>query len=117
MFHHLSSVLFLRIHPSPTAGSGASSNHGKGKPSLRRIKGRVHRSKSLDSIDLLDSNLFAESVRREAYCGGLIQVDLSERDDPKDPARAGLFVAPVLVTFKRAWWWWWWLFPDDPFRT
>ncbi|XP_051545342.1 tight junction protein ZO-1-like isoform X13 [Myxocyprinus asiaticus] len=27
-----------------------------GKPSLRRIKGRIHRSKSLDSIDLLDSN-------------------------------------------------------------
>uniref|UniRef100_A0A8C7ZPZ8 Zona occludens protein 1 n=1 Tax=Oryzias sinensis TaxID=183150 RepID=A0A8C7ZPZ8_9TELE len=26
------------------------------KPSLRRIKGRIHRSKSLDSIDLLDSN-------------------------------------------------------------
>uniref|UniRef100_A0A7N6ABY6 Zona occludens protein 1 n=1 Tax=Anabas testudineus TaxID=64144 RepID=A0A7N6ABY6_ANATE len=31
------------------------SNH-QGKPSLRRIKGRIHRSKSLDSIDLLDSN-------------------------------------------------------------
>ncbi|XP_072290617.1 tight junction protein 1 isoform X10 [Eucyclogobius newberryi] len=45
-----------RIHPSPTAGSGASSSHGKGKPSLRRIKGRIHRSKSLDSIDLLDSH-------------------------------------------------------------
>ncbi|XP_055755324.1 tight junction protein ZO-1-like isoform X15 [Salvelinus fontinalis] len=28
----------------------------QGKPSLRRIKGRIHRSKSLDSIDLLDSN-------------------------------------------------------------
>lgn len=27
------------------------------KPSLRRIKGRIHRSKSLDSIDLLDSNV------------------------------------------------------------
>uniref|UniRef100_A0A671NRL8 Tight junction protein 1b n=1 Tax=Sinocyclocheilus anshuiensis TaxID=1608454 RepID=A0A671NRL8_9TELE len=27
-----------------------------GKPSLRRIKGRIHRSKSLDGIDLLDSN-------------------------------------------------------------
>uniref|UniRef100_A0A8C2KY91 Zona occludens protein 1 n=1 Tax=Cyprinus carpio TaxID=7962 RepID=A0A8C2KY91_CYPCA len=27
-----------------------------GKPSLRRIKGRIHRSKSLDSINLLDSN-------------------------------------------------------------
>lgn len=29
----------------------------QGKPSLRRIKGRIHRSKSLDSIDLLDSNV------------------------------------------------------------
>ncbi|XP_051918957.1 tight junction protein ZO-1 isoform X4 [Hippocampus zosterae] len=28
----------------------------QGKPSLRRIKGRIHRSKSLDSIDLLDAN-------------------------------------------------------------
>ncbi|XP_041848569.1 tight junction protein ZO-1 isoform X6 [Melanotaenia boesemani] len=28
----------------------------QGKPSLRRIKGRIHRSKSLDSLDLLDSN-------------------------------------------------------------
>lgn len=29
----------------------------QGKPSLRRIKGRIHRSKSLDSIDLLDTNV------------------------------------------------------------
>ncbi|KAL7831196.1 hypothetical protein SRHO_G00306990 [Serrasalmus rhombeus] len=29
----------------------------QGKPSLRRIKGRIHRSKSLDSIDLLDCNV------------------------------------------------------------
>ncbi|XP_033940687.1 tight junction protein ZO-1 isoform X5 [Pseudochaenichthys georgianus] len=46
-------------HPSPTAGSitGASSvSTIQGKPSLRRIKGRIHRSKSLDSLDLLDSN-------------------------------------------------------------
>nr|XP_020462282.1 tight junction protein ZO-1-like isoform X5 [Monopterus albus] len=28
----------------------------QGKPSLRRIKGRIHRSKSLDSMDLLDSS-------------------------------------------------------------
>ncbi|KAK6294643.1 hypothetical protein J4Q44_G00354730 [Coregonus suidteri] len=33
----------------------------QGKPSLRRIKGRIHRSKSLDSIDLLDSN-FSEDM-------------------------------------------------------
>ncbi|KAK5902070.1 hypothetical protein CesoFtcFv8_007364 [Champsocephalus esox] len=47
-------------HPSPTAGSitGASSvSTIQGKPSLRRIKGRIHRSKSLDSLDLLDSNV------------------------------------------------------------
>ncbi|CAG5957864.1 unnamed protein product [Menidia menidia] len=48
-----------RHHPSPTAGSvtaASSASTGQGKPSLRRIKGRIHRSKSLDSIDLLDSN-------------------------------------------------------------
>ncbi|XP_068170080.1 tight junction protein ZO-1 isoform X6 [Antennarius striatus] len=48
-----------RIHPSPTAGSitaASSASTVQGKPSLRRIKGRIHRSKSLDSIDLLDSN-------------------------------------------------------------
>ncbi|XP_019712725.1 tight junction protein ZO-1 isoform X2 [Hippocampus comes] len=47
------------IHPSPTAGSvtaASSASTVQGKPSLRRIKGRIHRSKSLDSIDLLDSN-------------------------------------------------------------
>ncbi|KAE8296173.1 hypothetical protein D5F01_LYC04927 [Larimichthys crocea] len=52
-------VFDSRIHPSPTAGSGtaaSSESTNQGKPSLRRIKGRIHRSKSLDSIDLLDSN-------------------------------------------------------------
>ncbi|XP_077953540.1 tight junction protein 1-like isoform X17 [Gasterosteus aculeatus] len=47
------------IHPSPTAGSitaASSVSTIQGKPSLRRIKGRICRSKSLDSIDLLDSN-------------------------------------------------------------
>ncbi|KAG5273706.1 hypothetical protein AALO_G00154530 [Alosa alosa] len=39
---------------SVTEGSTVSTVQGK--PSLRRIKGRIHRSKSLDSIDLLDSN-------------------------------------------------------------
>jgi len=54
----------LRHHPSPTAGSvtaASSASTGQGKPSLRRIKGRIHRSKSLDSIDLLDSNVSKES--------------------------------------------------------
>ncbi|XP_029992812.1 tight junction protein ZO-1 isoform X5 [Sphaeramia orbicularis] len=52
-------VFNSRIHPSPTAGSvtaASSASTAQGKPSLRRIKGRIHRSKSLDSIDLLDSN-------------------------------------------------------------
>ncbi|XP_037622195.1 tight junction protein ZO-1 isoform X12 [Sebastes umbrosus] len=52
-------VFDSRIHPSPTAGSitaASSASTIQGKPSLRRIKGRIHRSKSLDSIDLLDSN-------------------------------------------------------------
>ena len=36
----------------------------QGKPSLRRIKGRIHRSKSLDSIDLLDSNVSSKRTKR-----------------------------------------------------
>uniref|UniRef100_A0A8C5CUH5 Tight junction protein 1a n=1 Tax=Gadus morhua TaxID=8049 RepID=A0A8C5CUH5_GADMO len=47
-------------HPDDIDGpQGASSTlslpMSQGKPSLRRIKGRIHRSKSLDSMDLLDS--------------------------------------------------------------
>ncbi|XP_061773293.1 tight junction protein ZO-1-like isoform X10 [Nerophis ophidion] len=52
-------VFDSRIHPSPTAGSitaASSASTIQGKPSLRRIKGRIHRSKSLDSLDLFDSN-------------------------------------------------------------
>ncbi|KAK5935361.1 hypothetical protein CgunFtcFv8_020730 [Champsocephalus gunnari] len=48
----------------PTGASGGamaistlSLPMSQGKPSLRRIKGRIHRSKSLDSMDLLDSNV------------------------------------------------------------
>ncbi|KAF1392792.1 hypothetical protein PFLUV_G00031730 [Perca fluviatilis] len=40
-----------------TATSTLSLPMSQGKPSLRRIKGRIHRSKSLDSMDLLDSNV------------------------------------------------------------
>lgn len=52
--------------PGATGGAGAmaipatstlSLPMSQGKPSLRRIKGRIHRSKSLDSMDLLDSNV------------------------------------------------------------
>lgn len=39
------------------AASTLSLPVSQGKPSLRRIKGRLHRSKSLDSLDLLDSNV------------------------------------------------------------
>ncbi|XP_034047364.1 tight junction protein ZO-1 isoform X3 [Thalassophryne amazonica] len=41
--------------PVPSA-STLSLPMTQGKPSLCRIKGRIHRSKSLDSIDVLDSN-------------------------------------------------------------
>lgn len=40
-----------------SATSTLSLPMSQGKPSLRRIKGRIHRSKSLDSIDLLESNV------------------------------------------------------------
>ena len=81
---HLGSFLLCRVtppdgDPSPsgapgcsdgpvgaTCGAGAmalpaistlSLPMSQGKPSLRRIKGRIHRSKSLDSLDLLDANV------------------------------------------------------------
>ncbi|KAK3528343.1 hypothetical protein QTP86_033635, partial [Hemibagrus guttatus] len=61
----------------PSSDAAASSSAvppgvavSQGKPSLRRIKGRVHRSKSLDSIDLLDCNVsrqitFKRTMREE----------------------------------------------------
>ncbi|XP_035392511.1 tight junction protein ZO-1 isoform X3 [Electrophorus electricus] len=54
-------VYYPRVHayiPTPDTLSIAAESESsvQGKPSLRRIKGRIHRSKSLDSIDLLDSN-------------------------------------------------------------
>ncbi|XP_046715982.1 tight junction protein ZO-1 isoform X6 [Silurus meridionalis] len=54
-------VYYPRIHgfiatPDTISLLGDSEDSAHGKPSLRRIKGRIHRSKSLDSIDLLDSN-------------------------------------------------------------
>ncbi|XP_036816628.1 tight junction protein ZO-1 isoform X4 [Oncorhynchus mykiss] len=83
--HHLPPRKSLWIHPSllhpgnlphgrASRGQGQGQGHGLGhgsglisasssvssihqaQPSLRKIKGRIHRSKSLDSIDLLDSN-------------------------------------------------------------
>ncbi|KAL6474321.1 hypothetical protein MHYP_G00178820 [Metynnis hypsauchen] len=56
-------VYYPKVHgfiptPSETLSVQAESESSvQGKPSLRRIKGRIHRSKSLDSIDLLDSNV------------------------------------------------------------
>ncbi|XP_076839346.1 tight junction protein 1 [Brachyhypopomus gauderio] len=49
----------LWVPPSADAATTSSAAPpvvavSQGKPSLRRIKGRIHRSKSLDSIDLLD---------------------------------------------------------------
>uniref|UniRef100_A0A8C5CRG5 Tight junction protein 1a n=1 Tax=Gadus morhua TaxID=8049 RepID=A0A8C5CRG5_GADMO len=54
-------------HPDDIDGpQGASSTlslpMSQGKPSLRRIKGRIHRSKSLDSMDLLDSGAAMEET-------------------------------------------------------
>ncbi|GAA6076342.1 tight junction protein ZO-1 [Tachysurus ichikawai] len=58
----VASVRRQMVPPSSdaAASSGAvppGASASQGKPSLRRIKGRVHRSKSLDSIDLLDCNV------------------------------------------------------------
>ncbi|XP_059392144.1 tight junction protein ZO-1-like isoform X7 [Carassius carassius] len=54
-------VYYPKIHsfigtPENISLLDESEGSGHGKPSLRRIKGRIHRSKSMDSIDLLDSN-------------------------------------------------------------
>ncbi|KPP78163.1 hypothetical protein Z043_102355, partial [Scleropages formosus] len=52
---------------SDTSTTGASSvSASQGKPSLRRIKGRIHRSKSLDSMDLLDCNFPKEEESESA---------------------------------------------------
>ncbi|XP_056663591.1 tight junction protein ZO-1 isoform X6 [Monodelphis domestica] len=44
----------LWVTPSSENPNGATSSVSQGKPSLRRIKGRIHRSKSLDSIDFCE---------------------------------------------------------------
>ncbi|XP_056428481.1 tight junction protein ZO-1 isoform X17 [Hyla sarda] len=45
-----------RVTPSSENPNAATSSTSQGKPSLRRIKGRIHRSKSLDSVDLCEFN-------------------------------------------------------------
>ncbi|XP_030312515.1 tight junction protein ZO-1 isoform X9 [Calypte anna] len=44
----------LWVTPSSENPNGATCSVSQGKPSLRRIKGRLHRSKSLDSIDFCE---------------------------------------------------------------
>ncbi|XP_063105963.1 tight junction protein ZO-1 isoform X2 [Cavia porcellus] len=46
--------LFNKVTPSSENPNGATSSVSQGKPSLRRIKGRLHRSKSLDSMDFCE---------------------------------------------------------------
>ncbi|XP_025020053.1 tight junction protein ZO-1 isoform X1 [Python bivittatus] len=43
-----------RVAPSSENPSGPNCSISQGKPSLRRIKGRIHRSKSLDSFDFCE---------------------------------------------------------------
>ncbi|XP_039196091.1 tight junction protein ZO-1 isoform X13 [Crotalus tigris] len=45
-----------RVTPSSENPSGSNCSISQGKPSLRRIKGRIHRSKSLDSLDFCEFN-------------------------------------------------------------
>ncbi|XP_072004162.1 tight junction protein 1 isoform X16 [Engystomops pustulosus] len=54
-----------RVTPSSENPNAAASSTSQGKPSLRRIKGRIHRSKSLDSVDLCEFNdiLHSESAQ------------------------------------------------------
>ncbi|KAJ3593335.1 hypothetical protein NHX12_005670 [Muraenolepis orangiensis] len=52
----------------PGTSSTLSLPMSQGKPSLRRIKGRIHRSKSLDSMDMLDTEAVCEFVE---LCGTL----------------------------------------------
>uniref|UniRef100_A0A673MQ29 Tight junction protein ZO-1-like n=1 Tax=Sinocyclocheilus rhinocerous TaxID=307959 RepID=A0A673MQ29_9TELE len=51
--------------PAASAATPPAAAASQGKPSLRRIKGRIHRSKSLDSIDLLDCNVSRYSACRD----------------------------------------------------
>ncbi|XP_063105973.1 tight junction protein ZO-1 isoform X11 [Cavia porcellus] len=51
---HLRFSLLPRVTPSSENPNGATSSVSQGKPSLRRIKGRLHRSKSLDSMDFCE---------------------------------------------------------------
>lgn len=46
-----------RVTPSSENPNGSNCSISQGKPSLRRIKGRIHRSKSLDSLDFCEFNV------------------------------------------------------------
>ncbi|XP_036909664.1 tight junction protein ZO-1 isoform X9 [Sturnira hondurensis] len=47
-------LLFTKVTPSSENPNGATAGGSQGKPSLRRIKGRLHRSRSLDSLDFCE---------------------------------------------------------------
>ncbi|KAI7814173.1 putative tight junction protein ZO-1 [Triplophysa rosa] len=51
--------------PAASVAAPPAATVSQGKPSLRRIKGRIHKSKSLDSIDLLDGNVSQYTTRRD----------------------------------------------------
>lgn len=68
----------------------------QGKPSLRRIKGRIHRSKSLDSLDLLDSNV--RLTARRFRCGTIL---LSKQaNTQKYSTSEKISVEPLLKSIK-----------------
>ncbi|KAG7473423.1 hypothetical protein MATL_G00095700 [Megalops atlanticus] len=69
------------VTPSSDASTAAASSVSlsQGKPSLRRIKGRIHRSKSLDSIDLLDSNVSGENTQKHACVSVFTCANISQK--------------------------------------
>ncbi len=58
--------------PDASAATPPATAASQGKPSLRRIKGRIHKSKSLDSIDLLDCNVSRYSACRDDVIQSLV---------------------------------------------
>ena len=63
-----------RIHPSPSHGPSPASKQGK--PSLRRIQGRIQgrilRSKSLDSIELLSESHVSNHDNYNVIVGAIL---------------------------------------------
>ncbi|KAG5839379.1 hypothetical protein ANANG_G00204370 [Anguilla anguilla] len=72
----------------------------QGRPSLRRIKGRIHRSKSLDSVDLLDSNYgsgAAQPLQEQNARSGYEHIT----DRQRRRRLLSLFHFDVLVSWRR----------------